>query len=340
MLPRTKGLLIWVLMLVLVLAVGMVGCRSGSGVTQPREKMRVALVLPSTIDDMAWSQSMYEALRNVQNEMGADRLEIAVSERLGTPVEGGAAVRQYADQGYDIVIAHGAQFQQMVFEIARDFPRTSFAYGAGYETGQNVFAYDVEAQEGGYLLGLLAGWLTKSGIIGIVGPVEAGHTVKYNWGFRHGVAAARPDAKVRVAYTGSFNDVVGAGNLARVHMDAGADILTGSSQQAVGAIRVAAERPGILWLSTEMDQSRLAPGTVLASQVYRWESIIRKMIDLRKQGVLGGQHMTLTFAGQGLELRYNPSLVDKVPAEVRGRVEDVMKKIREGTLKIEVPSKK
>lgn len=326
-----------VLALLLIVALGLVGCRGAGGGAGPSSKIRIALVLPSTVDDMAWSQSMYEALKAVQKEMGENHLEIAISERLGTPVEGGAAIRQYAEQGYDIVIAHGAQFQQVVLEIAPDFPKTAFAYGAGFEAADNVFAYDVEAQEGGYLLGMLAGLLSKAGVVGIVGPVEAGHTVKYNWGFRQGVASVRPGVKVNVAYTGSFNDVVGAGDLAKVQMDAGADVLTGSSQQAVGAVRAAAERPGVLWLSTEMDQSRLAPRTVVASQVYRWEKIVKRMIDLRKQGVVGGEHMTASFADGTLELRYNPELVGKVPQQVRDLVEETRRKIAEGTLKIELP---
>ncbi|KYH30802.1 basic membrane protein [Moorella mulderi DSM 14980] len=103
-------------------------------------------------------------------------------------------------------------------------------------------------------MGILAAMMTKSGITGIVGPVESGDAIKYNYGFQQGVAAAKPEVKVRIAYTGSFNDIVGAGELAKVHMDAGADILTGSSQQAVGAIRAVAGRSGKYWLSTDMDQ--------------------------------------------------------------------------------------
>lgn len=331
---KRMGIVVAVL---LVGALVLSGC-GGAGKAPPKpEKIRIALVLPSTMDDMAWSQSMYEGIKAVQKEMGEDRLELAVSERLGNPVDAGAAVRQYADQGYDIVIAHGAQYQSVLREIAADFPKTSFAYGTGYQTAANIFAYDPQAQEGAYLMGMLAALLTKSGVLGVVGPVEAGDAIKYNRGFEQGAKAARPDVKVRIAYTGSFNDLVGAGELAKVHMDAGADILTGSSQQAVGAIRAVAERAGVYWLSTDMDQSSLAPNAVLASQVYHWEKVVRKMIDLRSKGVLGGEHLLLSFADGTLELRYNPQLADKIPAEVKDQVEKVKKQIVEGTLKIEPP---
>lgn len=307
------------------------------GETKQPEKIRIALVLPSTVDDMAWSQSMYEGLKAVQEKLGKDKVEIAVSERLGDAVNAGAAIRQYASQGYDIVIAHGAQYQSVLREIAADFPKTTFAYGTGFQTAPNIFAYDPQAQEGGYLLGILAAKMTKSGIVGIVGPVESGDAIKYNNGFQQGVAAAKPDVKVRIAYTGSFNNIVGAGELAKVHMDAGADILTGSSQQAVGAIRAVAERSGKYWLSTDMDQSSIAPNTVLASQVYHWEKVVEKMISLRKQGVLGGQHLMLSFADGILELKYNPKLADKIPQEAKDAVEKARQQIVSGSLKIELP---
>lgn len=304
------------------------------------EKIRIALVLPSTVDDMAWSQSMVEGLKAVQKKMGEDKVEIAISEKLGKAVDAGAAIRQYASQGYDIVIAHGSQFQSVLPEIAKDFPKTTFAYGTGFQTAPNIFAYDPQAQDGGYLLGILAAKITKSGVVGIVGPVESGDAVKFNHGFQQGVAKTNPQAKVRISYTGSFNDIVGAGEMAKAHMGAGADILTGSSQQAVGAARAVAEKPGKYWLSTDMDQSGIAPDTVLASQVYNWEKVVGKMIELRKQGTLGGQHLMLTFADGTLDFKYNSKLEGKVPQDVKDAVEKAKKDIISGSLKVELPQKK
>lgn len=303
------------------------------------EKIRIALVLPATVDDLAWCQSMVEGLKAVQKTMGTDKVEVATSEKLGSAVDAGAAIRQYATQGYDIVIAHGSQYQSVLMDIAKDFPKTTFAYGSGFTTAPNIFAYDPQAQDGGYLLGMLAAMTTKSGIVGIVGPMESGDAVKYNAGVQQGVAKGKADVKTRIAYTGSFNDIVGAGNLAKTQMSAGADILTGSSQQAVGAMRAVAETKGNYWISTDMDQSSVAPDTVLAAQTYNWEKVVTKIIDLRKQGTLGGQHLTLTFADGTIELKYNPKLADKIPAEAKAAVEQAKADIISGKLKVELPKK-
>jgi len=279
---------------------------------------------------------MYEVVKKLQADSKGE-IELAVSERLGKPVDAGAAIRQYASQGFDIIIAHGSQYQSVVHEIAPEFPKVTFAYGAGFQTGPNIFAYDVQAQEGGYLLGVLAAKMSKSKIVGIVGPVEAGDAVKFNKGFMMGVTAAGGDVKTRIAYTGSFNEIVKAGEIAKTHMDAGADLLTGSSQQAVGAIKAVAGKPGTYWLSTDIDQSVIAPDSVLASQLYNWEKVVTQIIDLRKKGTLGGQHLVVSFANGTLLLKYNPKLEGKIPADVKAAVDKVQKDITSGTLKIELP---
>jgi basic membrane protein A len=149
-----------------------------------------------------------------------------------------------------------------------------------------------------------------------------------------------PQAKVRIAYTGSFNDIVGAGELAKTQMTAGADVLTGSSQQAVGAVRAVAEKPGMYWLSTDLDQSSIGPNAVLASQVYNWEKVVNRIIDLRKKGTLGGQVLTLSFADGTLEFKYNSKLADKIPKDVKDAIEKARKDIASGALKVELPQKK
>jgi basic membrane protein A and related proteins len=323
-----------------ILLGAMVFLAAASAEIQAAEKIRIGLILPSTVDDMAWSQSMVEGLKAVQKKMGEGKMEVAISEKLGRAVDAGAATRQYASQGFDIVIAHGSQYQSVLPEIAKDFPKTTFAYGTGFQTAPNIFAYDPQAQDGAYLLGMLAAKMTKSGVVGIVGPVEAGDAAKYNYGFQQGVVKTNPQIKVRIAYTGSFNDIVGAGELAKTHMTAGADILTGSSQQAVGAVRAVAEKAGKYWLSTDLDQSSLGPETVLASQVYDWEKVVNRIIDLRAKGTVGGQLLVLSLADGTLDLRYNGKLANKVPKDVRDAVEKARKDIISGTLKVGLPPKK
>lgn len=301
------------------------------------EKVKIALIIPSTIDDMAWSQIMYEGIKAVQKKYGEDKIEIEVSERLWNAVDAGSAIRQYASQGFDIVIAHGAQYQSVLDEVAPDFPKTSFAYGTGFATNHpNIFAYDPQAQQGAYLLGVMAGLKTKTNIVGIVGPVKAGDAIKYNIGFEKGVKAVNPEATVRVAYTGSFGDLVAAGEIARTHIKAGADVLSGSAQQCVGAIRVASEFEGVLWLSSDMDQSSIAPQTVLASQSYKFDDVIENIIAYRQKGIVGGKHLELTLGNDFLEIIYNPKLASVLTPEMMEIINEAKSNIISGEIKVEL----
>jgi basic membrane protein A len=301
------------------------------------EPIKIALVIPSTIDDLAWSQAMYEGIKDAQAELGEDKLTFEVSERLWNAVDAGAAIRQYAMKGFDIIIAHGAQYQSLLVEIAPDFPKTSFAYGTGFSAPEkNIFAYDPHAQEGAYLLGILAGLTTKSNIIGLVGPIEAGDAIKYNKGFEMGAKSVNKAAQVRIAYTGSFGDLVAAGEIARTHIKAGADILTGTSQQTVGAINVVAEKEGLYWLSSDMDQKSIAPKTVLAAQVYNFKNVVTEMINSRAKGVYGGKHIELSLSNGGLQLIFNDAIIGDVPKGVKQVVLDAKAKIIDGSLKVKI----
>ncbi len=121
--------------------------------------VRVAVIMPSATTDMAFSQSMYSALVAVQKEMGGEAaMEIKYSENMFKVPDAAAAIRDYASQGFDIVVAHGSQYGASVEEIAKDFPKTTFAWGTDVNTFglPNVYAYTAAAQEGGYVNGVLA----------------------------------------------------------------------------------------------------------------------------------------------------------------------------------------
>ncbi len=126
---------------------------------------------------------------------GEAALELKYSEGMFKVPDAAAAIRDYASQGFDIVIAHGSQYGTSVQEIAPDFPNTTFAWGTDVNTFgmPNVYAYTAAAEEGGYVNGVLAAMLTKSKIIGVTGPVEVGDAKTYIDGFVQGVASVDPE---------------------------------------------------------------------------------------------------------------------------------------------------
>ena len=296
---------------------------------------RIAIVMPSSKEDIAWSQAMYTALVAVQTEMGGESaLQIAVSENMFQVADAAAAIRDYAADGNHLVIAHGTQYGNSMFEVAKDFPETSFAWGTANDTGEangftNVFAYEALAQEGGYVNGVIAAMLSQANIIGVVGPVEAGDAKLYIDGFVAGVKATKPDAVVNISYTGSFGDTALAAEAANTHIKAGADVLTGSAQQVVGSIGIAAENK-VFWLGTQSDQTPLAPEYVVANQLYDWTAAVKDMIALHQAGTLGGKVYALSLAdGLQMQLSDNAALTE----EIRAAAETAIEGIKSGEIK-------
>jgi len=300
------------------------------------EPFRVAVVMPSSTTDLAFGQSMYDALVRVQEEMGADKFEFVYSEGMFVVDDAAAAIRDYATQGFDLVIAHGSQYGSSLQEIAPDFPDTSFAWGTTVDTFDqpNIFAYEAASQEGGYVNGVLAATLSTSKIIGVVGPIETGDAKLYVDGFQAGVKATNPDVDVRVSYIGSFSDVALASEAATTHISAGADVLTGSAQMVVGAIGKAEEAKA-LWFGTQSNQASLAPSIVVASQVYHWEVVLKEMIGLIQGGTLGGQSFTANLANGGQVIEFNDGYA--LPAEAKTLADETIQGIIDGTITITLP---
>lgn len=338
---------VWFVGIVLILVLVLAGCQQAQetqapepatggeateAVAKPAGPFKVAVVMPSPINDLAFSQSMYDALLAIQTEMGADNFEIAYSESMFVVDDAAAAIRDYASQGYDLVIAHGSQYGSSLQEIAPDFPDTSFAWGTTADRFglPNVFAYEAASDQGGYVNGVIAASLSKNNVLGVVGPIETGDAKLYVDGFVAGAKATKPDIKVNVNYIGSFSDVALASEAAQTHLNAGADGMTGTAQMVVGAIGVA-EGNNVYWFGTQANQSSLAPSIVVANQVYHWEVILKDMIDLIKQGTLGGKSYQINLSNGGEVIEYNDTV--DLPADVKDLADKTIAGIIDGSIK-------
>jgi basic membrane protein A len=327
------GILLVILMLLLV------ACGGGGADGPEREgPFRVAVIMPSAINDLAFSQSIYDALLTIQEEMGGpEEMELVYSEGMFVVDDAAAAIRDYASEGYHLVIAHGSQYGSSLREIAPDFPETAFAHGTTVDTFvdegiNNVFAYEASSDQGGYVNGVMAGLLTESNVIGVVGPIETGDAKLYIDGFVAGVKASNSGAQVNVNYIGSFSDVALASEAANTHVQAGADVLAGTAQMVVGAIGVA-EANDALWFGTQSSQTSLAPDIVVANQVYDWTVVLNDIIDLIDEGTYGGKAYAITLENKGLVIEYNSGY--DLPADVKSAADEAAQGIIDGSVTIQ-----
>ncbi len=266
---------------------------------------RIGVVAPSGRNDYSFTQSIVQSA----DLLAADRERVRVDITGGTTDEAAAAaLRSYGASGYDLIIAHGAGYGEAVSVVASEYPGIAFVWGPGSGTFDlpNVSAYDVAAEEGAYVMGAIAASVSSSDAVGVVGSLESAESMQYVDAFSDGLVATKPGIEVLTTYTGSTSDVELATAAAEAHVAAGADVLTGTDAMAIGAISAAAGS-NTLWFGNQVDQSALAEGLVVASQVYHWEVALRQIVTGIDEGTLGGQVYTINLGNGGLAIAYNPS---------------------------------
>lgn len=282
--------------------------------------IRVAVVAPSAENDESSTQSLVEGLEAVSGVS-----DVVVSPGIRRPEDAAAAVRSYADDGYDLILAHSSEYGDAVRETAADFPGTAFAWGPASNTFglDNVSSYNASSDEGGYVLGgLAAGMCSK---IGVVGPMETGEPKLYADGFRLGAEAG--GTEVDMTHVESMDRVEPAAQAAIALIRDGADCLTATTPASIGAIDVA-ERAGLLWFGTQTDQTpTAAAGVVVANQIYEWEVVLQDLVDDVAGGSLGGGIYGIDLANGGLVVEFGDveateemsRLVSEISAQVIAR---------------------
>ena len=287
--------------------------------------LRAAVVTPSAENDLAFSQSIVDALRRMQD---AGLLsEVAVTPNTFIVEDAGVALRDYAANGYDLVIGHGSQYGSLIEQIAPDFPDTAFAWGTAVDTFglPNVYAYTAASDEGGYIMGLMAAELAGASPVGIIGPIEVGDAKLYVDGFTAGVK--KGEGTANSVYTDSFADVALAAEAATAFIGRGHAVLTGTAQMTVGAIGVASSE-GVPWFGTQSNQTEVASDVVVASQVYKWDVVLDDLVRDVQSGQISGDSYEINFANGGLVIEYNDAYAlpdpvraigDAAVAEMAGR---------------------
>ena len=261
---------IFSLLLILSLIVSsMVGCAAKKAeTTEPAEntakKFRVACLLPGPINDNGWNASAYNGLKAIEKDLG---VEIAYSESVKSS-DFEEVFRNYANEGYDVVMGHGFEFGDAAKRVGPEFLDTDFVViSSDVFQAPNVASIDAASDERGFLAGIVSGLVTKTNIVGSVGGMEMLPIIESMDGFEKGVKYVNPSAKILRSMTGSFEDIAKAKESTLAMIEQGADVIFGSADQATLGIVEACKEKGVLVTLTGDDGHEIAPETVLASAV-------------------------------------------------------------------------
>ncbi len=255
--------------------------KSEAAVVTPEAKvepLKVALILNGPISDMGYNAGGYNGLKSAKEKYG-DKLEISYQENVKTSDIEDVA-RNYCENGYGLVIGHGFQTQDAIFKISKDYPDIYFSISSGREfLAPNVAAVATGSKQQGFLMGAVAGLLTKTNVVGGMGGQEMPPTKDCLAGYEAGVKYANPNAKAIIAMTGSNDDVAKAKETAFAMISEDADIIMcNADQSGLGSIEACTEK-GILAIGSNMDQNELAPDTIITSGVKSIDASIVFIVD-------------------------------------------------------------
>jgi basic membrane lipoprotein Med (substrate-binding protein (PBP1-ABC) superfamily) len=296
---------------------------------QTSSGFKVALITPGSIADAAWNSAAYQGLLRIRDSLGADVSHV----EAGTPASQEEALRTYAAQGYDLIIGNGFEFQEPSERVSEQYPRPVFAVNSGARLKGRVVPLVFQIQEATYLAGMVAGGLTKSGIIGFVGGVELPPVAAGYRGWVNGARAVRPDIQSRVSYLNNWDDAAAGREAALAQIRLGADMIHHNADAAaLGVFQAVKESPNVYIFGANADQRALAPERVIGSAVIDLPHAFLLLARAVKDSTFTPQVESFGLKSEVLRYVPNPALDSLVPDALMARVKAAADSIANGTL--------
>ena len=328
------------LVLVSILALSLVACGGDNGGEETACKVKIGLVTDTGgVDDRSFNQSSWEGLLKYAEEMGQkDCVSYLQSTAEADYVPN---LSQYAEDGYDMVIAVGFLFDKALAEVAPMFPDTKFLFIDSFVDSPNVNSAAFSAEQGGYLVGLAAGLEAKnngSNKIGFMGGVEMPVLQAFQAGYEQGALEANPDVTIYVDYADSFSDDAKGQQLANKQYSEGATVVFQAAGNAGnGVIKEAKERGDVWAIGVDKDQYNdgvldSGKSIILTSMLKRVDQVVyHTAMDLYNGVFEGGEHVfSLANDGVGFEATSGRNLSDETIEFINGYAE----KIKAGELEV------
>jgi len=298
------------------------------------QKTRVGLIFAEGgLGDQSFNDAAYRGLMQAKEELPVEVIYVEPADIA----EMEEHQRSYAELGLDLVIVIGFIHQSALTEVSADYPNIHFAIVDDVVDNPNVTSLLFEEHEGSFLVGVVAGMMTKSNIVGFVGGMEVPLIRKFQVGFEEGVKWANPDAQVLVNYAGAFDDPGRGRELAISQYERGADIIYHAAGGTGSGVIDAAASHDFYAIGVDSDQDYMAPGKVLTSMIKRVDMAVYEVIKAAVEGTLEGGTWTFGVADGGVGTSEFTYTRDIVPQEVFDKVEEAKQKIISGEIVVTNP---
>jgi basic membrane protein A len=331
-----KALLI---IFVLTLVLALIGCGAETDVpdevdtgtdeeSAEAESFKVAFIYAGPVGDSGWYYQHDQGRQDMDNAL--DFVETTYLENVPIGADSERVMAELADDGYQVIICPSIDFQESALNVAKRYPDVVFLVSTGDKVAENVGSYYAREYEAFYLQGMLAGELTKTNVLGVIGafpyPIQYQNINAYTLGAR----SVNPNAEVRVVWINTFYDPTLEREAALSLLDSNADVIM--QQVNSPAPLQAAEERGVFAFGINTDMSEFAPKSTITSTIWDWGAYYTPAV----QQIYDGTWVASNYLG-GLDDNFllfaplNPEIVNE---ELQKTFYDAMDQIIAGNLKV------
>jgi len=360
---NSKTIIAGVIVIVLVVAAGVAYylMQTPAGPTMTTSSMsqtsaaplKIAMILPGRIDDLAWNQAGYSSFQDLLTAQGQGINTCGCwiqNHEEKAQIE--ADIADLAGKGFNLIIGHGFEFQVPVQEVAPQYPNVNFLVIGGWNNSlTNVAIADVRTDQTGYVLGYLAGMMTKTYKIGYImgarvaelarfepnfakGAQDANPKITYTYGpLPGGGNGIQPGGSISVVAVGDFHDLQGAKADAELMASQNIDVIATMGDGVVlGTIEGAIDK-NVSLIGNGVDIANNPPvgaeKLVLGSGSWKWKPVFTQWLSDVAGGKRNGKYWA-GFENAGLEVELN---ANNVPGAVVTKIQNVEQQVKSGQIK-------
>ncbi len=234
---------------------------------QAEDPLKVAFVYVGPVGDAGWTYGHDQGRLALEKALG-DKVKTSYVENVPEGADAERVIRKLAADGNKLIFTTSFGFMNPTMKVAKVFPQVKFEHATGFMKSSNLGVYEARFYEGAYLLGVIAGKMTKSNTLGFVASFPIPEVVRNIDAFTLGAQSVNPAIKTKVIWVNSWYDPGKERQAAEALIAQGADILSQNTDSP--AVLQAAQAKGVYAFGWDSDMVRFAPKAHLTAGVLDW----------------------------------------------------------------------
>ena len=292
------------------------------------EPLKIAFAYIGPVGDGGWSYAHDNARKAVEKEFG-DKIVTTYVESVPESADAERVMRDFVGQGNKLVFGTTFGYMETMVKVAADHPEVKFEHATGYKTAPNLRTYDSRTYEGAYLAGIVAGAMTKTNTLGVVGSVPIPEVVRNINSFTLGAQSVNPKITTKVVWVNEWFSPPKETEAATSLINGGADVLFQNTDSP--AVLKTAPEKGKRAFGWDSDMTAYGPKAHLGSAIINWTPYYTKAVKDALEGTWTTGQAWWGVKEGTIDL---VSVAEDVPAETRARVDEVKNGLKDGSFSI------